>query len=267
MTLAVLSMNAHPIEHWMPRNGQSDSQNLNGIAYGNGTFIAVGSSVTPVAVSNGIVIRSTNGFVVTSTNGIDWEAKPLPTRQHLNGITYAKGRFVAVGNSGTILWSEDGNAWSDVSLPISHNIAAIGYGSPTNAPDGLFIAFATSQQTIALTSSDGISWQTNSLGSLASIFTGPIGVPTAGITFGQGRFFALWTWGTSGTSQALVSENGFNWSQLPFGTTPKGVAEFGYDKFVAVSWFVIGPPPAVFSLTSSKPISCSRNQFFMRNGG
>ena len=257
MTLAVLSVDAHPIEHWMPRNGQSYSQNLNGIAYGNGTFVAVGSGLTPVSASNGIVIRSTNGFVVTSTNGIDWEAKPLPTRQHLNGITYAKGRFVAVGNSGTIVWSEDGNSWSNVSLPISHNITAIGYGSPTNSPDGLFVATATLQQfgtfpnkTIALVSSDGRAWQTNSLSS--SPFDAGSDAAISSITFGHGRFFAAWNY--TGAAFGLISENGFNWSQTPV-PTPRGITAFGNDQFIVITALLIGPPPSAFSLASSNALN------------
>ena len=255
MTLLVLSAMAHPLEHWNPRNGPSYSQTLNGIAYGNGKFVAVGSSLTPTgATSIGVVLVRTNGIAVSSTNGIDWEARQLNVKQRVNAVVFANGRFVAVGNSGTILWSEDGNSWSNVSLPIAHNISAIGFGNPTNAPDGLFVAFATLRQsglladrTIGLTSVDGISWQTNRLDLLMLGGSGS-DIAITSIAFGQGRFFAAWS--LPGPYQALVSENGSNWTRslIP---TPNGIAAFGYDKFIVISGFVIGPPPTVFSLTST----------------
>ena len=252
--LVAFSARTHPVEHWQPRNGQGLSQTLNGIAYGNGRFVAVGSSLTPTGVTGiGFVLSRTNGIAVSSTNGIDWETKQLNVKQHLNAVIYANHRFVAVGNAGTILWSDDGSSWSNVSLPIAHNISAIGYGNLTNASNGLFVAFATSpgsdrlgDRTISLTSVDGISWQTNRLG--VSIFGGSIDTTITSITFGQGRFFAAWS--LPGPSQALVSNNGSNWTQslIP---TPNGIAGFGYNKFTVISGFVIGPPPTVFSLTST----------------
>jgi hypothetical protein len=45
------------------------------------------------------------GTILTSPDGVRWEAKTSGTSDLLAGITYGKGTFVAVGSYGTILQS------------------------------------------------------------------------------------------------------------------------------------------------------------------
>jgi hypothetical protein len=43
----------------------------------------------------------------------NWHLRsPLSSVNHLNGVTYASGTFVAVGDGGTLLTSPDGAAWT-----------------------------------------------------------------------------------------------------------------------------------------------------------
>ena len=63
--------------------------NLNGVAYGNGTFVAVGS----------------NGTILTSRDGVSWTVRTSGTANTLYDVTYGNGLFVAVGVYGTILTS------------------------------------------------------------------------------------------------------------------------------------------------------------------
>jgi hypothetical protein len=70
---------------------------LNGLAFGNGTFVSVGPSGNVRSSANG-----TNFFTHTSTTTYD-----------LNDVVWAKGLFVAVGNGGTVLVSSNGINWTN----------------------------------------------------------------------------------------------------------------------------------------------------------
>ena len=70
----------------------------NAIAYGNGKYVAVGSS----------------GYVTTSTDGINWTTpKQIAGSSYTwNGIIYANGKFVACGQYSYIAVSTDGTNWT-----------------------------------------------------------------------------------------------------------------------------------------------------------
>lgn len=69
---------------------------LSAVAFGNGLYVAVGSSPTPI---------------LTSPDSVTWTAQSptlLGGFSSFYAITYAKGLFVATGNSGIICTSPDG---------------------------------------------------------------------------------------------------------------------------------------------------------------
>ena len=80
------------------------------IVYGNGIYVMLGNS---------------SGYgVATSTNGTTWVTYPnaiknagITTNVDMRDITYADGLFVAVGNLGTVLTSEDGINWTKKTSP------------------------------------------------------------------------------------------------------------------------------------------------------
>ncbi|MER3480299.1 MAG: hypothetical protein C4327_07400 [Meiothermus sp.] len=63
------------------------TNDLIGVTYGNGIFVAVGL----------------NGTLLTSPDGVEWTGRYSDS--DLKGITYGNGTFVAVGQNGTILTS------------------------------------------------------------------------------------------------------------------------------------------------------------------
>ncbi len=79
---------------------------------------------------------------------LQWR-NPLPQGNQLNGITYGRGVFVAVGSTGTILTSTDANEWiyHHVEAP---SLRAVSYG------DGLFVAVG--ENGAILTSTNGNEW-------------------------------------------------------------------------------------------------------------
>jgi hypothetical protein len=69
----------------LPNLGDS----LEGVAYGNGLFVAVGDG----------------GTILTSRDGVSWTRRTSGTSNQLEGVAYGNGTFVAVGWYGTILTS------------------------------------------------------------------------------------------------------------------------------------------------------------------
>ena len=84
-------------------------QVLNGITYGNSTFVAVGS------------------IIITSPDGFTWIKRNLGSVSTLNGIAYGDDTFVAVGEHGTIIQSAPNvgpdltGTWTDPPIQICKN--------------------------------------------------------------------------------------------------------------------------------------------------
>ena len=76
------------------------TQNLWGICYGGGQFVAVGE----------------NGTILTSPDGSIWTKRAGGVSGWMTSITYALNHYVAVGENGTVLVSLDGISWDNVTL-------------------------------------------------------------------------------------------------------------------------------------------------------
>lgn len=212
---------AHPLDSWYLRSSALQPTGLNAVVYGEGQFVAVGDA----------------GFVMASTNGINWEfLRPLGTN-HLRSVTYADGRFVAVGNAGTIFWSDDGRAWNDASLTMNHDITAVGHGVFVGDLGSKFIGLATytrallvEDRTISVTSSNGIHWQTNSLGAV-----GFASGPFSSMAFAAGRMVAAkGTQQESGFSPYVIhTTNGTHWKSAAF--APLGNVGSDGHRFILVN--------------------------------
>ena len=122
---------ADSLQVWHPRNPLPTQYTLRGVAYGNGTYVAVGVL----------------GTILNSSNGIDWATCDSGTSQNLNAVTFGKGRFVVGGDKGLMLWSTNGVNWTNASVPVAtHNIDGLAYGTGTNFPGGLFVAMVSSNR-------------------------------------------------------------------------------------------------------------------------
>lgn len=158
---------------------------LNGVAYGEGRFVAVGGPAF-------------EGSILVSEDGISWSRLSYTPGANMNGVEYLEGRFFAVGFDNTIVVSEDGLTWRKVHGPVGLGyLVDIAYGN------GRFVALGTGY---AFVSEDGESWQEVSL---------PTGfaMDLAGIAFGGGRFVA-----TGQLGNAYVSEDGLTWERVNVGT-------------------------------------------------
>jgi hypothetical protein len=83
-----------------------------GLAYANGRFVAVGGDFLTAAAELTLspLAGSPKGGVIVSTDGRKWrQVATYPGR--VSGVTYANGRFIALGPKNQFIWSTDGENW------------------------------------------------------------------------------------------------------------------------------------------------------------
>jgi photosystem II stability/assembly factor-like uncharacterized protein len=142
---------------WTTQASSPISNQLIGVTFANGQFVAVGYSgilyssdgvnwnsintqsqgitgptadLYSVAYGNNHFVTvgtyngspmSYNGLIGTSPDGITWTTLPY-TSNYLSGVTYGGGQFVAVGREGSILTSPDGTTWTtQTAAPIANS--------------------------------------------------------------------------------------------------------------------------------------------------
>ncbi len=219
---------AGPLDTWTWRNPLPTGNDLNGIAYGNGEFVAVGGRSQ--AHCNGCW----EGTIVTSADGVNWVPRQAVKDFHFYQIAYGNGQFVAVGGryrdtpgfttylkDGTILTSTNGVNWVLRPSGATNGLRGSAYGN------GQFVAVGDpglgfADSATILTSTDGVNWvqRESGLTGFNRLF---------GIAYGNRQFVAV------GTS-IVTSANGLDWVQRQLETQDNlsGIA-YGNGQFVAVS--------------------------------
>jgi Pectate lyase superfamily protein/Major tropism determinant N-terminal domain len=87
------------------------SSKYNSIAYGNNTFVAVGS----------------NGAILVSPDAVTWTPVYTPINASFNHICYGNGLFVAVGSTGNIAYSPDGFVWTNATTNTLLTLTSVVY--------------------------------------------------------------------------------------------------------------------------------------------
>lgn len=152
---------------------------LYGVANKSGTTVAVG----------------TDGAVLITKNGLSYKSSISGTMANLYGIAacFNLDRFVAVGNAGTIISSENGIDWNVASYSYSHNFHAVASSSVR------FVAVGESG--VIATSADGDNF---------TPITSPVSVSLNDVFFDGLRFLAV---GDNGT--IIKSSDGLTWNIIP----------------------------------------------------
>ncbi len=237
-------------EIWHVRSSLSSNQ-LNGVAYGNGLFVAVGNETTILTSLNGrdwtarsagtiapklssaaykngrYVLGGGEGALIrSSTDGINW-TNGLSTIgiEHIHGIAYGYGLFVAVGNgehgAGYILTCSNGLDWTSQNVPTTNTLFGIApaIGANNNGwADNLFVAVG--DRGAIITSTNGVDWALRNSGTTVTL---------RAVVF-QGRFLVG---GDSGT--VLKSSDGISWPPAaPTSFSIRGLASSGSGAIVAV---------------------------------
>ncbi|WP_310551748.1 S-layer homology domain-containing protein [Paenibacillus glufosinatiresistens] len=113
-----------------------ESGGINGGAWGNNEFIAVGDE----------------SIIVTSADAEVWSKQrtAAATGQNLNAVAWGGSGFVAVGEEGAVVSSADGDVWAKQSSGVTNLLTDIAWGN------GIYVAVGEDSR--ILTSPDGSSW-------------------------------------------------------------------------------------------------------------
>jgi hypothetical protein len=131
-------------------------------------------------------------------------------------ITAGDGRYIAVGQRGTIIVSDDAVHWRHRNVSIPDNLTAIAYG------EGRFVVGGSNGR--ILSSVDGEEWFLSNLGANIAIWD---------VCFGSGKFVAAAAQGYR-TNKLWVSADATNWTQIFQSVgAPRSMA-YGNGRFVIV---------------------------------
>lgn len=176
----------------------------NAVAFGDGTFVAVGDG----------------GIAARSANGVDWFPLNIPLGRNLNDVAYGDNTWVVVGDNASVLTSTDLLQWTPRSI-----------GSATPLPvegvafgNGAFVAVNTTHR---FTSSDGGASWTNQGGNGTFDFF-------LGVDFLDSIFVAVGQNSSSGNFYQ-TSSNGSQWnSKQTLGFAAVHSVTFGNGQWVAI---------------------------------
>jgi Ig-like domain-containing protein len=200
---------------------------LESVAFGNGIFVAVGSAQDLFGA-----IRS---VAVLSADGLNWSLVDIGIGGALTSVAYAQGRFVAVGDLGTILTSTNGVTWN---LRRQENLT---YLKDVTYGNGRWVAIGTiNSGTFSITpkilvSSNGLDWSDQAV---STSFPSTV---LNSIAYGKGLFVAVgqivcFRFCTL-QGEVWTSPDGANWTRR----TPENLnnlygVTYGNDAFVAVGY-------------------------------
>lgn len=134
-----------------------------------------------------------------------WQVQASSTNSSLNGVAFGNGLFVAVGDSGVILTSPNGQVWTQRLSGTTDRLPAVAFGN------GRFVATCANRDRPALTSPNGINWTpvTITTSNGAPTNTGAFEV----IAFGGGRFMAAGSTNSTAT-ELMKSEDGISFQTV-----------------------------------------------------
>ncbi len=227
------------------QNATSDIYPLGGVAFGNGTYVAMdrllgnnclvsadgtnwvtrtlqsGSSFVEmdrVHFDNGLFVAGglvNNAAILTSTNGVNWipHLSPLPG-SGINDLAYGAGRWVAVGDLAGVITSSNALTWTKVQVPAALTQTNINFHGIVYS-DGFFVVVGDSGT--VLTSPDGLNWISRSSPGTAALNaiafgTGSlVAVGLSGVVWQSAPILHLTVgWQNEGANLTLSSPSGLN---------------------------------------------------------
>lgn len=164
-------------ETWTVQSSPT-TQNLWGVCYAGGQFVAVGEG----------------GTIITSPDGSTWTKRVSGNSLWLVSVGYGNGLFVVVGDLGTILTSPDGVTWTTRRTG-GTRINAVTFGN------GIFLA--VDERGGSWKSSDGINWSFNPTYYSGNQLRGLVFVPPTFVVTGSGGCIQVTNDGESWTPRTI----------------------------------------------------------------
>lgn len=128
--------------NWTLQAGHSFTDQITGIAYGNGVYVAVGWG----------------GLIETSTDGITWTPRSSSFGiNNIRGVIFGNGIFLAWGGTALLETSPDGINWTNRTTTVGGTITAVGYNG-----NGVYTMVTSAFPGEIATSRDGFTWTTRS---------------------------------------------------------------------------------------------------------
>ena len=177
------------------------------VAYGNGTFVAVGGE--PVTVG------AQSSFALHSKNGTDWsEIIPISGKFMLRRIAFGNNTWAGVGDRGRRAASADGKEWKDAAdAKAIDTLVDVVFGNGVFAGVGL--------NSLRMRSADGLKWENKQLGEE--------GEHLNSVLFANGQFVAL------GLGATYTSPDAISWKRQSNSDAPLTMC-FGNGLFAGVNW-------------------------------
>ncbi len=212
-----------PLDHWIWRRPLPQGNHLEGIAFGNGRHVSVGtfggvaistngtgwfdghqdavtSYRTEITYGNGVFLTLDNGWPQTSTNGLDWLDGDFGGDFGSASIAFGNGRFVAVNYyDDRVATSTNGVDWELQATAPAGGMAKIVFAG------GMFMApalsFLSPGNDGLFTSPDGIHWTVRGIPPVNTL---------AAISYGDGLFVGIPSYYQH---YVVTSTNGIHWTE------------------------------------------------------
>jgi photosystem II stability/assembly factor-like uncharacterized protein len=269
---------AAPLDTWTIHNPPPEANNMRALASGNGLHIVVGyagatarsadgtnqvfhqspvsSRLDAMAFGNGRWVAVGSSDIITSHDGTNWVQVPSGTARELRSVVFANNQFVAVGAASVILTSSNGLHWSkrnEANVVGDHpRLSSVAYGN------GRYLAVGSA----VLTSTDGVTW---------SALPG-YGVDFHQIVFGAGQFLAMNSYlggpFSTQTPRYAVTTDGLSWSNpLSALDTYDAFPALAYDGAKLIVLGYSGGYGSNFLTTSINGLVWEPVRFFPKFGG
>jgi hypothetical protein len=145
-----------------------------------------------VAGAGGVILESSDAATWTPLTSVTTK-----TANNLHAIANANGYIVATGDSGTVITSNGGLAWTAQISGTPNALNGVIYGNSSLSSTGYYFVAVGALGTI-IHSEDGVNWHPSVSG---------VGDNLTGVTYGNGVFIAV---GANG--RVLTSPNGVDWT-------------------------------------------------------
>ncbi|RII30001.1 MAG: hypothetical protein CXR30_09400 [Geobacter sp.] len=223
-----------PLAVWQWKNPLPQGNQINGLAYGNNLFVAVGDTGTILTSADGAswtTVPITNIKTAAGVQVVPTDTKTGAYWLNLKEVTYGNGLFVAVGDAGatlsTILTSTDGSNWTlqaDIKdatgKSLVKNLKSVVCGTGPTGPSNPNIFYGVGVGGTVLSSTNGTTWR--------SLAVSPTTQDLMAITYANNTFVGV---GNGGTIITLL--NNGNWRTITSGTATLNAVAAAADLFIA----------------------------------